>query len=898
MVRGRRTTTTASRSSPSTGSAFWVCPGTSTWNSLFPRLENSALNIARYAESGRRHGAEGLLVTDWGDFGHYNPLGNSWWGYAWAAQQAWSGDAPAPRFDRAFARCLFGDASGETARRVRALGGIHDGGFAAFNGSPLQFLYFDELERGFFIDGARPASLRRTLRQLDRELPRLRAARSRFRRESLTWQEMRLALDASRHAVRKALAGQRYLAWRAPPGAPGQGRPPESGRRAAPARRRTETARTRAAAALAAAQRAGRLRGRAAPARALDREPRPRGPRARDESAARSPAAPPRLQRRHHLPRALRAEQGPTSSGLAIPSQRQLVRVSRGSIGAGLGWLLLLMASPADARAELPFQTLDRHLLVLRACLAGATLGWLVWSAWLGRSGRAQRWSRSRRAALALLATVAFCANFNFFAATSIHKHEFFHYYLGAKFSPELGYYGIYRCSVAAAFEQGFEERDPLFRVTDLRDNDVRMYWAIAPRSPRCDGAFSPARWEAFKTDIARFRELLGTEWRRVLLDHGFNPTPIWTLIARPLTALFPVEMSSLWILARLDLALILILLAGIGWAFGFEAACLAAIAWGANPHTRYQWIGDAFLRNIWLSASMLGLCLLRKGRYRGAGALLTLSSLLRIFPALFVFGYLVRQLRSWLGSGSPDPGFRRFLVSSLVTGLLLVVGGAAAAGRGPGVYFEFSRRISALTEFIPNNGVGLRHLLSYTSESPKPEVIDGVSVVRMYSIQKLRREALEGRSIVYFGVMAGFLALFWRASRSRAGLGGGGVGGGADPGADDARLLLPLLRAGDGAAGDAPAPDRGPADARPARLEPRGPSLPRCRVGLRDQIRDRAGVLPGPAAGDAASARPHQRRSSACPRRAACLGAGTGCRPRAPACAGRRAPAPCPRAG
>ena len=199
------------------GIRFWVCPGTSTWNSLFPRLENSAANIARYAESGRRHGAEGLLVTDWGDFGHYNLLGNSWFGYAWAAQQSWSGDAPAQRFDRAFARCIFDDATGETARRVRALGGIHDGGFASFNGSPLQFLYFDELGQAFFVDGARPTSLRRTLRRLGRERSRLRAARSRFRREALTWQEMRLALDASHHAVRKALAGQRYLAWRRRP---------------------------------------------------------------------------------------------------------------------------------------------------------------------------------------------------------------------------------------------------------------------------------------------------------------------------------------------------------------------------------------------------------------------------------------------------------------------------------------------------------------------------------------------------------------------------------------------------------------------------------------------------------------------------------------------------------
>jgi len=433
-------------------------------------------------------------------------------------------------------------------------------------------------------------------------------------------------------------------------------------------------------------------------------------------------------------------------------------------IAAALALLLLI---GADARAEEASQTLDQNMILLRAWLAGAALLLLVFGYALGRSGRSRRWIRSRRVALGLLATLSFFANYNFFLSNEIHKHEFFHYYLGAKYAPELGYYEIYRCSVAAAFEQKFEDPNPVFQVTDLRSNELRMYWAIAPRSPRCDGAFSPPRWEAFKTDIARFREILGREWQRVMLDHGYNPTPIWTLIARPLTGLFPVEMSSLWLLARLDLALVLILIAAIGWAFGFEAACIAAIAWGANAHTRYQWIGDAFLRNVWLCASMLGLCLLRRGMLRGAGALLTLSSMLRIFPALFLFGYALRQLRLWLRSGSLDPGFRRFAVSALITGLVLGVGAAAAAGRGPGVYLEFARRISAVTAFVPNNGFGLKHLLSRTTGRPKPEMIDGVLTVSMHSIQKLRNEALAKRWPLYFGAIAVFLALFWRASRT-----------------------------------------------------------------------------------------------------------------------------------
>jgi len=206
------------------GIDFLVCPGTSSWNCLFPRIDNSLANIARYADAGKRHGALGALVTDWGDFGHYNLQGNSWFGYAWAAQQAWSGDVEPRAFDRAFSRLLFGDASGEAARLYRALGAIHDAGFAIFNGSALQFLYFDDLDTAFFVEGAQAAALRRSRRGLERVRARIVAARKRFRRETATWQELLLAADASLHAVCKAQAGAEYVAWRRRPAVLSAGR--------------------------------------------------------------------------------------------------------------------------------------------------------------------------------------------------------------------------------------------------------------------------------------------------------------------------------------------------------------------------------------------------------------------------------------------------------------------------------------------------------------------------------------------------------------------------------------------------------------------------------------------------------------------------------------------------
>ncbi len=199
------------------GIEFLVCPGTSSWNCLFPRLANSVANIARWADAARRHGARGLLVTDWGDFGHYNLQGNSLYAFAFAAQQAWSGELAAPEFERAFSRSLFGDERGETGRLYRELGAIHDAGFRIFNGSALQFLFFDDLDEAFFVQGARAARLRASARALERVRARLSRARPGFAADPLTGAELGYAADASLHACRKALAGLEYLAWRRRP---------------------------------------------------------------------------------------------------------------------------------------------------------------------------------------------------------------------------------------------------------------------------------------------------------------------------------------------------------------------------------------------------------------------------------------------------------------------------------------------------------------------------------------------------------------------------------------------------------------------------------------------------------------------------------------------------------
>jgi len=71
------------------GIPFWVCPGTSSWNSLAGRTNNCLANLHSAADNGLKNGARGFLITDWGDNGHWQPLPVSYLGFAAGAALAW-----------------------------------------------------------------------------------------------------------------------------------------------------------------------------------------------------------------------------------------------------------------------------------------------------------------------------------------------------------------------------------------------------------------------------------------------------------------------------------------------------------------------------------------------------------------------------------------------------------------------------------------------------------------------------------------------------------------------------------------------------------------------------------------------------------------------------------------
>ena len=72
------------------GVPFYVCPGTSTWNTFIGRYDNMLENISRAAGAAQKAGAVGMLITDWGDGGHQQYWPFSWPGICYGLACAWN----------------------------------------------------------------------------------------------------------------------------------------------------------------------------------------------------------------------------------------------------------------------------------------------------------------------------------------------------------------------------------------------------------------------------------------------------------------------------------------------------------------------------------------------------------------------------------------------------------------------------------------------------------------------------------------------------------------------------------------------------------------------------------------------------------------------------------------
>ncbi len=105
---------------------FYVCPGTSTWQTMVGRHDNALVNLRVAARAGHKYGAIGYLITDWGDGGHPQPLAVSWPLFLAGATLAWNATGfNEQKLVPVLSRDVFADSTGVVAEAAFQLGLVH-----------------------------------------------------------------------------------------------------------------------------------------------------------------------------------------------------------------------------------------------------------------------------------------------------------------------------------------------------------------------------------------------------------------------------------------------------------------------------------------------------------------------------------------------------------------------------------------------------------------------------------------------------------------------------------------------------------------------------------------------------------------------------------------------------
>lgn len=194
----------------SSGIPFYVCPGTSSWNTLTGRTANCLENLAAAAKYGLKYGAIGYLNTDWGDGGHHQYQPISYLGLLAGASYSWAYEANQKTDMVAGLNAVwFQDATGILGKVAYDLGKvlervkIRPGNSTIFN-----HLLFADFNAGLpeSLKGIDVPSLKKCLVDFDRLAALIPLARPGIPDGALVKAELRNSIRMARHAAEKGIA--------------------------------------------------------------------------------------------------------------------------------------------------------------------------------------------------------------------------------------------------------------------------------------------------------------------------------------------------------------------------------------------------------------------------------------------------------------------------------------------------------------------------------------------------------------------------------------------------------------------------------------------------------------------------------------------------------------------
>lgn len=97
-----------------TGVAQYLCPGLQGWNKMLNHYDDAYRNLHKMATLAHKYGGEGLLVTEWGDYGHMQDPESTIGLIPYAGAMGWNRDIPEKtELDEAVSLVEYGDISGD-----------------------------------------------------------------------------------------------------------------------------------------------------------------------------------------------------------------------------------------------------------------------------------------------------------------------------------------------------------------------------------------------------------------------------------------------------------------------------------------------------------------------------------------------------------------------------------------------------------------------------------------------------------------------------------------------------------------------------------------------------------------------------------------------------------------
>jgi hypothetical protein len=189
------------------GMPFFVCPGTSSWNTIAGRTDNCLGNVRNATENGLRHGAIGLLNTDWGDNNHTQYLPVSYLGFAAGAAMPWCYET---NRDEDFVAALdvhaFCDEARVMGRLSYDLGNAHKQAGPAPHNSTVLFHLLTQAPDLAVPDGVTVESLRQAGEHINSVVGPLESARMDREDAEITRDEFANAARMMLHACKRGTA--------------------------------------------------------------------------------------------------------------------------------------------------------------------------------------------------------------------------------------------------------------------------------------------------------------------------------------------------------------------------------------------------------------------------------------------------------------------------------------------------------------------------------------------------------------------------------------------------------------------------------------------------------------------------------------------------------------------